>query len=341
MISVAIIGGSGYTGKYLVKFCNEHPNIEEFAIYANKSANKTIYDVFPDMVGEVENSTIRSVTNLDLSYDIYFFALPHGESLKYIPLLADNNKKIIDLGADFRLDCNEIFLNTYQLDHPAPEHLTNKHYGLAELNDSYNYNLIANPGCYPTAALLSTIPVVKNYPNNIHSISTVAYSGLSGAGKKVTQGLLFSENYNSVKAYSVGAHRHEVEIEQELNKFSSDLNYSLTTHLLPVFSGIYSTTIIHLIKNISQDEIEQEFKSEYEKATFIRLRQTPPELKWVIGTNYCDINVKSIGNKIIITAAIDNLIKGAAGQAMQNMNKLFGWEESLGIKSYKEEFQNV
>jgi N-acetyl-gamma-glutamyl-phosphate reductase len=341
MISVAIIGGSGYTGKYIVKFCNEHPNIDEFVIYADKSVNKTIYDVFPDMVGEVENSTIRSVTNLGLTHDVYFFALPHGESLKYIPLLASDNKKIIDLGADFRLDSNETFFNSYQIDHPASEYLINKNYGLAEINDTYNFNLIANPGCYPTAALLSTIPVVKNYPNNIHSISTVAYSGLSGAGKKITQSLLFSENYNSVKAYNVGTHRHEIEIEQELKKFSSNINYSLTTHLLPVFSGIYSTTIIHLNNSISQNEIDQQFKNKYENAEFIRLRETPPELKWIIGTNYCDINVKSVGNKIIVTAAIDNLIKGASGQAMQNMNKLFGWEESLGIKSYKEEFQNV
>jgi len=341
MISVAIIGGSGYTGKYIVKFCNEHPNISEYEIYANKSANSTIYDVFPDLVGEVENKTIKSVIDLDLSHNVYFFALPHGESFKYIPELCSNNKKVIDLGADFRLDDKEIFLNTYQLNHPAEEYLTAKNYGLAEINESYNFNLIANPGCYPTAALLSSIPVVKNYSNNIQSISTVAYSGLSGAGKKATQSLLFSENYNSVKAYNVGTHRHEVEITQELNKYSGNLDYSLTTHLLPVFSGIYSTTIIHLSKNISQNEIYQLYKTQYQDAAFIRLRETPPELKWVIGTNYCDINIKSVGKKIIVTAAIDNLIKGASGQAMQNMNKLFGWEESLGIKSFKEEFQNV
>ncbi len=341
MISVAIIGGSGYTGKYIVKFCNEHPNIDEFVIYANKSANKTIYDVFPDLVGEVENSIIKNASDLVLSHDVYFFALPHGESLKYIPLLASNNKKIIDLGADFRLDSNETFLNTYKIDHPAPEYLTNKHYGLAEINDTYNYNLIANPGCYPTAALLSSIPVIKNNPINIQSISTVAYSGLSGAGKKATQSLLFSENYNSVKAYNVGSHRHEIEIAQELNKYGSNLNYSLTTHLLPVFSGIYSTTIIHLKNNVSQTEVNQMYNNQYQESTFVRVRETPPELRWVIETNYCDINAKCVDNKIIVTAAIDNLIKGASGQAMQNMNKLFGWEESLGIKSYKEEFQNV
>lgn len=341
MISVAIIGGSGYTGKYIVKFCNEHPNIEEFEIYANKSAKSTIHDVFPDLVGEVENKTIKSVLDLDQSHEVYFFALPHGESFKYIPELASIGKKIIDLGADFRLDDSDAFLNTYQLEHPAKKYLNAKNYGLADIHDSYDYNLIANPGCYPTAALLSSIPIVKNFPNNIQSISTVSYSGLSGAGKKASQSLLFSENYNSVKAYNVGTHRHEVEIAQELKKYSSNVDYSLTTHLLPVFSGIYSTTIIHMNTNISQTEIDQLYKYQYDKTAFVRLRETPPELKWAIGTNYCDINAKSIGNKIIVTAAIDNLIKGASGQAMQNMNKLFGWEESLGIKSLKEEFQNV
>ncbi len=341
MISVAILGGSGYTGKYLVKFCNQHPQIDEYTIYANTSAGKSIFDVFPDLVNDIENKFIKNVSELDLFHDVYFLALPHGESLKYVPQIIAAGKKVIDLGADFRLDDYDNFLKTYELDHPAEELLKNKNYGLAEQNDNYDFNLIANPGCYPTAALLSSIPVAKKYSKDINSITTVAYSGFSGAGKKLDKSLLFSENYNSVKAYSVGTHRHEIEIEQELNKFGNKINYSLTTHLLPVFSGIYSTTIIHLDKNISKEEIDQQYMAEYSNSQFIRIRETPPELKWVIGTNFCDINIKTLDNKIIITAAIDNLIKGASGQAMQNMNKLFGWEESLGIKSYKEVFENV
>ncbi|MCB0743835.1 MAG: N-acetyl-gamma-glutamyl-phosphate reductase [Ignavibacteriae bacterium] len=342
MISVGIIGGSGYTGKYIVKFCNEHPNVSEFYIYANNSAGQSIHNVFPDLVGEVENQTIKSVTTLDLSHDVYFFALPHGESFKYAPMLLTANKKVIDLGADFRLDNKDSFLQTYNLVHTAPEYLTAKIYGLAEIVENYNQtNLIANPGCYPTAALLSSIPIVKNLGKNIQSISTVSYSGLSGAGKKASTDLLFTENYNSVKAYNVGSHRHEVEIEQELKKYKSKVEYSLTTHLLPVFSGIYSTTIIHTDKAFQQDDVDELFSKSYNEKSFIRLRQTPPELKWVIGTNYCDINVTCAKNKIIVTAAIDNLIKGASGQAMQNMNKLYGWDESLGIKSNKEQLTNA
>ncbi|MFZ1289916.1 MAG: N-acetyl-gamma-glutamyl-phosphate reductase [Melioribacteraceae bacterium] len=342
MISVGIIGGSGYTGKYIVKFCSQHPNVGEYCIYANKSASQTIHDVFPDLVGEVENQIIKSIENLDLSHDVYFFALPHGESFKYIPMLVEANKKVIDLGADYRLDNVDIFHQTYGLVHTSTDLLKTKIYGLADICNNYNStSLIANPGCYPTAALLSSIPVVKNSGENILSISTVSYSGLSGAGKKASTDLLFAENYNSVKAYNVGTHRHEVEIEQELKKYNSNIEYSLTTHLLPVFSGIYSTTIIHLNSKIQQSEIDEIFSNQYQQKEFIRLRNTPPELKWVIGTNYCDINVKVAKSKIIITAAIDNLIKGASGQAVQNMNKIFGWNESLGIKSTKEEFENV
>ncbi len=342
MISVGIIGGSGYTGKYIIKFCNSHPNVSEFCIYANKSAMLSIHDVFPDLVSEIENQTIKSIDDLELSHDVYFFALPHGESIKYIPMLLNENKKVIDLGADFRLDEKELFFQTYNLVHTAPEFLDSKIYGLAEFAQNYSEtNLIANPGCYPTTALLSSIPLVKNIGNNLKSISTVSYSGLSGAGKKASTDLLFTENYNSVKAYNVGTHRHEVEIEQELKKYNENIEYSLTTHLLPVFSGIYSTTIIHTENAFQQKDIDELFSMEYKGKNFVRIRQTPPELKWVIGTNFCDLNVKCAKNKIIITAAIDNLIKGASGQAMQNMNKLYGWDESLGIKSYKEQLANV
>lgn len=342
MISIAIIGGTGYTGKYLIKFCNEHPNVGDYRVYANKSALHTMHEIFPDLVNEVENQTIKSINEIDTSHDLYFFALPHGESFKYVPSLINANKKVIDLGADFRLDNAELFQQTYHLNHPASELLSNKIYGLAEFNDDYNnVNLVSNPGCYPTAALLSSIPVVQNFGDYIQSIATVSYSGLSGAGKKASNDLLFAENYNNVKAYNIGTHRHEVEIEQELKKYHTNVNFSLTTHLLPVFSGIYSTTIIHTSKILNQNNIDEIFKYQYSNKYFIRLRSTPPELKWVIGTNYCDINVKCAKNKIIITAAIDNLIKGASGQAIQNMNKLFGWKESLGINSHKEELTNV
>ncbi len=167
MISVAILGGSGYTGKYLVKFCYEHPEVSEFTIYANSSSGKSLYDVFPELANEIKNQAIKNVNELELSHDVYLLALPHGESLKYVPQLISNGKKVIDLGADFRLDDSDLFNKTYQLIHPAAELLKNKNYGLAEQNKYYENNLIANPGCYPTAALLSSLPIVKKYSSNI------------------------------------------------------------------------------------------------------------------------------------------------------------------------------
>lgn len=341
MISVAIIGGSGYTGKHIIKFCNQHPYVDDIEIYALKSAGRSIFDIFPDLEGEVDNRLIHSIEDLEMLHDLYFIALPHGESMKYVPNIIANGKKVIDLGADFRLNNNESYFEAYNSDHSSPELLQEKHYGLSEFNSSYNFNLIANPGCYPTAALLSIIPVAEFFATKILSAATVSYSGLSGAGKKVSESLLFSENYGSAKAYNIGSHRHEFEINQELEIYSKNLNYSLTTHLLPVFSGIYSTTIIHLDETVSQHDVDDIFISRYSESPFIRLRKSAPELRWVIGSNYCDINIKSTKNKIIITSAIDNLIKGASGQAIQNMNIIYGWKEQLGIKTNMEELHNA
>ena len=342
MISAAIIGGSGYTGKYLIKFLNEHPHVKHIFVYANKSSGKAILEIFPELQNEVNNIIVSNINDLSIDHDVYFFALPHGESLKYIPSIIKSDKWVIDLGADFRLDSSELFTKTYGLDHPSPELLNRKVYGLSEFAEFGNdIKLVANPGCYPTAALLSLLPLVKSLGNEIINISTSSYSGLSGAGKKASVDLIFAENYNSVKAYNVGTHRHEIEIKQELGKFNENPDYSLTTHLLPLFSGIYSTTICFLNIKVYQDEIMELFTGEYDGKTFIRLRDTPPELKWIINTNYCDINVKVVNNKILITAAIDNLIKGASGQAIQNMNRLLGWNELLGVKSTKESHFNI
>ena len=334
MISVGIIGASGYTGKYLIKFLNDHTHVRELYLYANKSAGRNLLDIFPEFTNNVNDRVINSVNQIEKTHDVYFFALPHGKSIQYAPELLNRNKKVIDLGADFRLDDAKSFAETYQMEHTATEFLSSKIYGLPEFHTTYNgTDLIANPGCYPTAALLSTIPFAKHMSENIETISTVSYSGLSGAGKKADTSLLFSENYNSVRAYNVGTHRHQVEIAQELNKYIDNVNYSLATHLLPVVSGIYSTSIIHLNNSVKQIEVDDILDSEYSGSSFVRIRKTPPELKWVVGTNYCDINVKALDNKIIVTACIDNLIKGASGQAVQNMNKLYGWEENLGIQN--------
>jgi N-acetyl-gamma-glutamyl-phosphate reductase len=333
MISVGIIGGTGYTGKYLLEFIKQHDNVANYTIYAKNSAGSKLLDIFPELLGVIENQTIQSVDNLSDEHELYFISLPHGESLKYIPSLLDKGIKVIDLGGDYRLDNKELYNEWYHFDHTSSNLLSTKVYGLADVNNNeiFGSNFIANPGCYPTSIQLALIPLIKNFADSINSISAVSYSGASGAGKSPKPELLLAELDGNVKAYNINKHRHQPEIEQELNKYGMKSPFAFTTHLLPIARGIYSTLTIHLNSAITEDVIVGKYLNEYENSKFIRLRNTPPEIKWVVNTNFCDINI-SVKNKIVvITSAIDNLIKGASGQAIQNMNKMFGWNEALGI----------
>jgi len=333
MISVGIIGGTGYTGKYLLEFIKQHEMIADYTIYANKSAGGQLLDVFPELLGVIKNKTIQSVDSLSYSHDLYFISLPHGESLKYVPTLLEKGIKVVDLGGDYRLDSKELYDEWYGFEHTSVNLLSEKVYGLADIqNDKTNNStFISNPGCYPTSIQLALIPLIKNYADNIISISSVSYSGTSGAGKSAKTELLLSELDGNVKAYNINKHRHQPEIEQELTKVGLKSPFAFTTHLLPIARGIYSTSTIHLNSAISEEEISEKYLSEYANSKFVRMRNIPPELKWVVNTNFCDINVSAKNKTVIITSTIDNLIKGASGQAIQNMNKMFGWNETLGI----------
>ena len=332
MISVGIIGGSGYTGKKLVQFCNNHPFIEEFRVYGNSSAGQSLSSLFPEFDNIIQNSAIGSMDNLG-EHDLYFIALPHGEALKVVPELISKGKKVIDLGGDYRLDSKEEYELWYGKTHTSPELLNSKIYGLADYQgiDYTGTNLIANPGCYPTATLLSLIPFVDSFGDEIITVSTVAYSGTSGAGKTPKQELLMSEMDGNVSAYNLNKHRHQPEILQTLKTFEFNSPFSFSTHLLPVAVGIYATTSIHLSSSISEKEIVSKYKSFYSESPFVRIREVPPQLNWVVNTNFCDINISIKDRVLIITSAIDNLIKGASGQAIQNMNILFGWDETLSL----------
>ncbi|MFA3783684.1 N-acetyl-gamma-glutamyl-phosphate reductase [Melioribacteraceae bacterium 4301-Me] len=343
MISVGIIGGSGYLGKKLIQFCNEHPYIDDFTVYANTTAGNNLLSVFPEFKGFVNNKLILPIKDISFSHDVYFFALPHGEAIKLIPSLLSIGKKVIDLSGDFRLDSAADYEKWYGLEHTAPNLLKEKLYGLADKKNYYvnDAKLIANPGCYPTAALLSVLPLVLKYGSEIISLSIVAYSGTSGAGKSPKTDLLLSEMDGNVKAYNVHKHRHEPEILQELKKNGFISHFSFTTHLLPISVGIYSTSIAHLSTELKHEDVIDVYEEYYSSSHFVRLRQTPPELNWVVGTNFCDINVSVKGNSVILTSAIDNLIKGGAGQAIQNMNKLFKWEEFTGLITKREKDVSV
>lgn len=333
LISLGIIGGTGYTGKKLLQFGTNHPNVKNISVYGNNSAGNRILNLFPELMNTVEDSNILSVDDISFEHDVYFVALPHGEALNYIPELIKKGKKVIDLGGDYRFDDPVEYEKWYKIEHNSPTLLNEKKYGLADYYDIdyIHTNLIANPGCYPTSVLLSVLPFIENFSESINTISTCSYSGTSGAGKSAKPEMLLSEMDGNVKAYNVNNHRHQPEIAQELKKAGLLADYSITTHLLPVAIGIYSTTTIKLNKQIAAELINESYNIKYAASKFVRLRQIPPSLTWVVGTNFCDINVSVKNNTVIITSAIDNLIKGASGQALQNMNKMFDFDETLGI----------
>lgn len=333
MISIGIIGGSGYTGKKLVEILTLHPYVDNFTIYGNSTAGENLYTVFPDLYGKTPDSVILSAENISFEHDLYFLALPHGEALKFVPELIGKNKKVIDLGGDYRLDTPEVYEKWYKLKHTSPMLLEKKLYGLADfIGDEYEgVNLVANPGCYPTATLLALLPFTSKFGEDILSVSTIAYSGTSGAGKTAKTEMLMSEMDGNVRAYNVNGHRHEPEVLQMLSKNGFKSPYSFTTHLLPAAAGIYATSSIHLKNDVSDKDVVNEYENKYKNSNFVRLRNVPPNLSWAAGTNFCDINVSVSNRVVVITSTIDNLIKGAAGQAVQNMNKLFQLDERLGL----------
>jgi N-acetyl-gamma-glutamyl-phosphate reductase len=333
LISVGIIGGSGYTGKYLIQFCLDHPEVESIKIYGHSTAGKNLHQVFPELLNLTSDYSIYDSNNISFEHDVYFIALPHGEALNFVPMLIDKQKIVIDLGGDYRLDDSDNYSRWYKINHSSPELLQMKTYGLADnlTNSEYHSSLIANPGCYPTASLLGLLPLVRNFNSNIISASTAAYSGTSGAGKSVNPELSLSEMDGNVRAYNVNAHRHQPEIEQMLHKHGFISPYSFTTHLLPVNTGIYATSIVFLDSDISKENIPELYSEYYADSSFVRMRNVPPNMKWVIGSNFCDINVSVNKNTVVITSTIDNLIKGAAGQAIQNLNKVYNWDETTGL----------
>jgi len=241
---------------------------------------------------------------------------------------------VIDLSGDFRLNSADDYEKWYNFSHSKEKLLKIKNYALADLPDTkYGSKLISNPGCYPTAVSLALIPFVNEYSDIIESISVSAYSGISGAGSKPSAKLLFGEISGNVYAYKINKHQHEPEIVQTLQKYGMNCNFSFTTHILPVFAGIYSTATIFL-KDENKDNFTELYNEYYSNSHFVRIKDEAPQLKHVVDTNFCDININADGSRVIITSAIDNLIKGAAGQAVQNMNRHFGWDEKLGLINY-------
>ncbi len=340
-LQVAIIGASGYTGAELIRILLNHKKVEIAALIANSNAGQKIEQLYPHLV-HYNLPILKKVEEVDFSkIDVAFGCLPHTTSQEtFKKLLADpknSHLKILDLSADFRLEDVNDYEKWYDHEHIAKELQPQAVYGLSEIhrNKIKKSNLIACPGCYPTSALLPLIPLLENNLIEKHDIIIDSKSGTTGAGRSLKQANLFCEVNESVKAYSIGKHRHMGEIEQELSKAAkAKIEIDFTPHLLPINRGIISTIYAKINPKFSVQDLENCLQTKYEDEPFVKIISGEPNIKDVVGTNFCVIAVKKARtvNKVIIVSVIDNLCKGASGQAVQNMNILFGFDEKEGLE---------
>lgn len=338
MIRVGIVGISGYSGSKTLEILLKHPQVRVTYVSANNTNGK-VSDICPRLNGltTLECHKFDNAQAAELC-DLVFLAVPHTVSMDVAPGLLKASKKVIDFSGDYRLESSDAYKKWYGVDHKDSKNLTKAVYGLPELfrENIKKANLISNPGCYPTAALLGLAPLTMTHGDNVASIIIDAKSGVSGAGKKVTAGFIYAEVNENFKAYKVLNHQHTPEINRFLSKASDkDINVTFVPHLLPVNHGILETIYVTLNEATTIEKIHSLYKKFYKTEPFVRVLEPglQPELKNVVGTNFCDIGlaVSEDGKLLVITSVIDNLIKGAAGQAVQNMNVMCKFEETQGL----------
>ena len=336
---VAIIGASGYTGEELVKLLIRHPGVELVVVTSRQHAGKALADQVPALRGLTDLRFFPADLEVVLKAkpEVVFMALPHGVSAEYVPTLLEKGIVVIDLSADFRLRSAQVYEEFYGAKHPAPARLKEAVYGLPEIyrDKIRKAKLVASPGCYPTSILLGAWPAVKSGHVKTSGIIADSLSGVSGAGRKAEVDYLFVECAGSAKAYGVPKHRHLSEIEQELGLMAGEkITINFTPHLIPIDRGILTTLYFDLVKKTSQAEIQKSYEKAYAKEPFVRvLKDSLPEIRNVVGTNFCDVAVRvdPRTNKLIVFTSEDNLLKGAGGQAVQSMNLLLSLPETTGL----------
>ncbi|MEN6621622.1 MAG: N-acetyl-gamma-glutamyl-phosphate reductase [Smithella sp.] len=339
MIKTAIFGASGYTGQELTRILSGHPEVDLVAVTSRRFDGQPVTEVFPSLYGltslKYENASPAEIAE---KCDFIFLALPHGVSMEIAPAFISAGKKVVDLSADYRLRELSIYEKWYAK-HSSAGYLKEAVYGIPELYRTKikDSQLVANPGCYPTSIILGLAPALKNQLLDVNTIIADSASGVSGAGRDPQIGSLFCEVGGGFKAYKVGSHRHTPEIEQELNELAGEkFVISFTPHLLPVKRGILSTIYASLKKDVTAQELHSLYSSFYVNEKFVRICPSGifPNISSVCGSNFCDIGVTVDlrTKRVIIVSAIDNLVKGAAGQAVQNMNILCGFKEDTGLQ---------
>jgi len=338
-LRAAVIGGTGYGAIELVRLIKKHPFLEVGSVVSNSQAGFSFNDIYPHLSNVVvQPLETFNTERLSEENDIVFFATPSGVSSKLVPKLLEKEKKCVDLSGDFRLKTAEEYESWYKHSPVDEKYLNQATYGLSEINtiEIKNASFIANPGCYPTAATLGLIPILKSNLAVIDSIIIDAKSGVSGAGRGLSLTSHYAEINENLKAYKLGAHQHIPEIEQVLSDESgTPITITFTTHLVPMTRGIMCTMYVNLKEKISTEKVLNLYKQFYKQSYFIRVRPEGniPSTKEVLGSNFCDIglHVDERTNRLTIISVIDNLVKGAAGQAIQNVNIMNGWDERTGL----------
>lgn len=324
---VTIVGASGNSGQELIRLLLRHPHVEITHYTSRQYAGKLVAEVFPLFRGQI-NASFVEPNVASITGDVVFLALPHGVAAEFAPGLLQKGITVFDLSADFRLKSAAVYKEFYAHDHPAPELLKQSVYGLPELHRDQirKANLIACPGCYPTSIILAVTPALKTGLVKPTGIVATSLSGVSGAGRKVAEEFLFTECNESARAYGIPKHRHLSEIEQELGT-----TISFAPHLIPLNRGIISTIYMDLQEKAG--DALAAYRDFYKGEPFVRVSEALPDTKNVEMTNFCDITVRADNrtNKLIAVSAIDNLTKGAAGQAVQCMNLRCGFDETAGL----------
>lgn len=340
MIRTAVVGATGYTGLELVRILSAHPEASISIATSRQYAGQPIYRAFPSLLGSADLvCQAFSPEQIIEVADVVFLAVPHQTAMDYAPIFLQNGKKVVDLSADFRLKDVKIYEKWYQ-PHTAPQYLTEAVYGLPEIHGPAirKARLVANPGCYPTTAILGLAPLLKKGLVDNQSIIVDSKSGVSGAGRSAVLSNQFCEVHEDFKAYKVAAHRHMPEMEQELGALAGEeITITFTPHLVPMGRGMLTTIYGQLKSEQTTAHLLHEYEQFYHQAPFVKICAEGhyPQTAQVKGSNYCFIGLKvdERTGRVIILAAIDNLTKGASGQAVQNMNLMFGLEESAGLKA--------
>lgn len=339
MIKVGIIGATGYAGGELVRLLSRHREVKIEWFGSKSYIDKNYSDIYQNMFQIVDAKCLDdNMEELAELVDVIFTATPQGFCASLINEDILKKVKIVDLSADFRIKDVSVYEKWYGIEHASPSFIKEAVYGLCEINreEIKKARLVANPGCYPTCSTLSIYPLLKEGLIDPSTIIIDAKSGTSGAGRGAKVDSLFCEVNENMKAYGVTSHRHTPEIEEQLGyACGKPVLINFTPHLVPMNRGILATSYASLVKDVSYEEIKAVYDKYYEKEQFVRVlkKDVCPQTKWVEGSNYVDVNFKidERTKRVVIMGAIDNLVKGAAGQAVQNMNLMFGLKENEGI----------